>query len=88
MCVHGESNHAPGFLTAEEAKGIFHFQDLDRPDVFNGSTVLLATVTGEEALRIENQDDSKTMDEVMQVLRDMYGDGIPNATGTRSQRNP
>lgn len=56
------------------------FQDLDRPDIFNGSTLLLATVTGEEALRIEEQGDSKTMDEVMQVLRNMYGDGIPNAT--------
>ncbi|XP_068722900.1 uncharacterized protein [Montipora capricornis] len=66
---------------SQERTGYFpHFQDLDRPDIFNGSTSLLATLTGDEALRIEAQDDSKTMDEVMQVLRNMYGDDIPNAT--------
>ena len=58
-----------------------HFQDLDRPGFFNGSTMLLATVTGDVALRIEAQDSSETLEEVMQVLRNMYGDGIPNATG-------
>ncbi|XP_015767260.1 PREDICTED: polyamine oxidase-like isoform X4 [Acropora digitifera] len=57
-----------------------HFQDLDRPGFFNGSKMLLATVTGDVALRIEAQDDSQTLDEVMQVLRNMYGDGIPSAT--------
>ncbi|XP_015766353.1 PREDICTED: polyamine oxidase-like, partial [Acropora digitifera] len=57
-----------------------HFQDLDRPGLFNGSKMLLATVTGDVALRVEAQDDSQTLDEVMQVLRNMYGDGIPNAT--------
>lgn len=57
-----------------------HFQNLDRPGFFEGSKMLLATVTGDVALRIEAQDDSKTLDEVMQVLRNMYGDGIPNAT--------
>ncbi|XP_044169488.1 polyamine oxidase 1-like [Acropora millepora] len=57
-----------------------HFQNLDRPGFFEGTRMLLATVTGDVALRIEAQDDSKTLDEVMQVLRNMYGDGIPNAT--------
>ncbi|KAK2557903.1 Polyamine oxidase 1, partial [Acropora cervicornis] len=57
-----------------------HFQNLDRPGFFEGSRMLLATVTGDVALRIEAQDDSKTLDEIMQVLRNMYGDGIPNAT--------
>ena len=72
---------------SQERTGYFpHFQDLDRSDIFNGSTSLLATLTGDEALRIEAQDDSKTMDEVMQVLRNMYGDDILNATGTRIQR--
>lgn len=56
------------------------FQDLDRPGFFDGSTMILAFVTGDEALRIEAQDESKTLDEIMQVLRNMYGDGIPNAT--------
>ena len=62
------------------------FQDLDRPGFFNGSKMLLAFVTGDVALRIEDQDDSKTLDEVMQVLRNMYGDGIPNATGTMNRQ--
>ena len=68
---------------SEQRTGHFpHFQDLDRPGLFNGSKMLLATVTGDVALRIEAQDSSQTLDEVMQVLRNMYGDGIPNATGT------
>ena len=72
---------------SQERTGYFpHFQDLDRPDIFNGSTSLLATLTGDEALRIEAQDDSKTMDEVMRVLRNMYGDDIPNATGAYRSR--
>ena len=59
------------------------FHDLDRLGVFPGSTVLSATVTGDESLRVEAQDDSRTMEEVMQVLRNMYGSNIPNATGNR-----
>ena len=47
--------------------------------------MLLTTVAGDEALRIEAQDNSQTLEEVMQVLRNMYGDGIPNATGTMNQ---
>ena len=62
-----------------------HFQNLDRPSFLEGSKMLLATVTGDVALRIEAQDGSKTLDEVMQVLRNMYGDGIPNATGTMNR---
>ena len=62
-----------------------HFQNLDRPGFFEGSRMLLATVTGDVARRIEAQDDSKTLDEVMQVLRNMYGDGIPHATGTMNR---
>ena len=57
------------------------FFDLDRPGFFPGSKSLFAAVTGDEALRVEAQDDSKTMEEVMQVLRNMYGPSIPNATG-------
>ena len=62
------------------------FQDLDRPGFYKGSTMLLATVTGDVALRIEAQDNSQTLEEVMQVLRNMYGDGIPNATGTMNRQ--
>ena len=50
--------------------------------VFPGSKSLHAVLTGDEALRVEAQDDSKTMEEVMEVLRNMYGPSIPNATGT------
>lgn len=57
------------------------FNDLDRSGLFPGSTSLLAIVTGDESLRVEAQDDSKTMEEVMQVMRNMYGPSIPNATG-------
>ena len=72
---------------SKQRTGYFpHFQDLDRPGFFNGSTMLLATVTGDEALRIEAQDNSQTLEEVMQVLRNMYGDGIPNATGTMNRQ--
>ena len=43
---------------------------------------LHAVLTGDEALRVEAQDDSKTMEELMEVLRNMYGPSIPNDTGT------
>ena len=58
------------------------FFDLDRPGFFPGSTSLLAGVAGDQALKDEWQADSKTMEEVMQVLRNMYGSNITNATGT------
>ena len=58
------------------------FFDLDRSGFFPGSTSLYAVVTGNEALRVETQDDSKTVEEVMQVMRNMYGPNIPNATGS------
>ena len=57
------------------------FYDLDRPGFFPGSSVLFTVVTGAEALRVEAQDDSKTMEDVMVALRKMYGQNIPNATG-------
>ena len=40
------------------------FFDRDRSGFFPGSTSLSATVTGDESLRIEAQDNSKTMEEV------------------------
>lgn len=58
------------------------FFDLDRSGFFPGSTSLFAGVTGDQALRVELQDDSRTMEEVMQVLRDIYGSNITNATGS------
>ena len=41
-----------------------------------------AVLTGDESLRVEAQDDSKTIEELMEVLRNIYGPSIPNATGT------
>ena len=38
-------------------------------------------VTGDEALRIEKQSDLKTKKDVMDALRKMYGNTIPEATG-------
>ena len=58
------------------------FFDLDRAGFFPGSNSLYTVVTGDESLRVEAQDDSKTMEELMEVLRNMYGPSIPNATGT------
>lgn len=57
------------------------FFDLDRTGFFPGSTALFTTVTGDEAVRVEAQDDSKTKEEVMEVLRSMYGSNVTNATG-------
>ena len=57
------------------------FYDLNRPGFFPGSNLLFTAVTGDEALRVERQSDSKTMQEVMETLRKMYGPNIPEALG-------
>ena len=69
-------------MHASQKKGQFPvFYDLDRPGFFPGSATLFTAVSGDEALRVEAQDDSKTKEEVMEALRKMYGSNIPNATG-------
>ena len=45
---------------------------------YPGSNVLLVTVTGDEAIRIEQQSDSETLAEAMAVLRQMFGPHVPN----------
>lgn len=40
----------------------------------------MVTVTDDESRRIEQQKDSKTKAEVMEVLREMFGKSIPEAT--------
>ncbi|RWW35847.1 hypothetical protein BHE74_00059177, partial [Ensete ventricosum] len=45
-----------------------------------GANVLLVTVTDEESRRIEQQPDSQTKAEAMEVLRNMFGKHIPEAT--------
>ena len=57
------------------------FYDLNRPGFFPGSNVLFTVVTGDEALRVEKQRESKTKKDVMDALRKMYGNKIPEATG-------
>ena len=70
-------------LYASKERGRFPvFQDLERPGILpNGSNVLLITVTEDEGKRIEQQADSETKTEIMKMLRTIYGQGIPDATG-------
>lgn len=47
---------------------------------YPGANVLLVTVTDEESRRIEQQSNAATKTEIMNVLRDMFGKNIPEAT--------
>ena len=44
------------------------------------ANVLIVTVIDDESRRIEQQRDSDTKAEVMEVLRSMFGTNIPEAT--------
>ena len=70
-------------LYASKERGRFPvFQDLERPGILpNGSNMLLITVTEDEGRRIERQAYNETKTEVMKMLRRIYGQGIPDATG-------
>ncbi len=70
-------------LHASKERGRFPiFQDLDRPGILpNGSGVLLIVLTEDEGKRIERQPYNETKAEVMKMLRKIYGQGIPDATG-------
>ncbi|KAJ6834499.1 polyamine oxidase-like [Iris pallida] len=67
------------FLYASERRGYYpvwqHFED-----EYPGAAVLMVTVTDEESRRIEQQSDSETKAEVMEVLRSMFGKNVPEAT--------
>ncbi|KAG0456792.1 hypothetical protein HPP92_024580 [Vanilla planifolia] len=67
------------FLYASERRGYYtiwqHFEK-----EYPGANVLLVTVTDDESKRIEQQPDSKTKAEAMEVLREMFGNHIPEAT--------
>ncbi|CAL9764196.1 unnamed protein product [Musa acuminata subsp. burmannicoides] len=67
------------FLYASERRGYYpvwqHFEKQ-----YPGANVLLVTVTDEESRRIEQQPDSRTKAEAMEVLRNMFGKHIPEAT--------
>ncbi|KAJ3674092.1 hypothetical protein LUZ60_006084 [Juncus effusus] len=47
---------------------------------YPGENVLVVTVTDEESRRIEQEPDSQIKVEAMQVLRNMFGEDIPDAT--------
>ena len=70
-------------LHASKERGRFPvFQDLERPGILPiGSNVLLVTVTEDEGRRIEQQTYNETKAEIMKMLRSIYGQSVPEATG-------
>ncbi|KAF8390403.1 hypothetical protein HHK36_024929 [Tetracentron sinense] len=67
------------FLYAHEKRGYYTiWQQLETE--YPGANVLLVTVTDDESRRIEQQPDSETKAEAMEVLRSMFGKNIPEAT--------
>ena len=70
-------------LYASKERGRFPvWQDLSRPGIFPVSSgMLLITVTGAQGRRIEGQSFNETKAEIMGMLRKIYGNDIPEATG-------
>ncbi|KAI3911779.1 hypothetical protein MKW92_028109 [Papaver armeniacum] len=67
------------FIHAHEKRGYYTmWQQLENE--FPGANCLLVTVTDDESRRIEQQPDSETLTEIMDVLRNMFGQNIPDAT--------
>ncbi|CAA6659180.1 unnamed protein product [Spirodela intermedia] len=67
------------FLYASDRRGyypIWQHVEYEYP----GSNILIVTVSDEESRRIEQQPDSTTKDETMEVLRNMFGENIPEPT--------
>ncbi|EZF68561.1 hypothetical protein H105_08892 [Trichophyton soudanense CBS 452.61] len=56
------------------------FQPLDLPGALRGSGILVGTVVGKQARRVEAQTNQETQDEIMKVLRMMFGENIPDPT--------
>ena len=68
-------------LYASERRGYYPvWQDLDIdggvPEA--GTNILIVTVTGEEATRVQYQSNEETQAEIMTVLRNVYGQKIPD----------
>ena len=68
-------------LYASARRGYYPvWQDLETdaglPDI--GLNILIITVTGEEATRVQYQSDQETLAEIMNILRNVYGDNIPD----------
>ncbi|XP_074315768.1 polyamine oxidase 1-like isoform X1 [Silene latifolia] len=66
------------FLYAHERRGYYpiwkHYEN-EMPE----SNILMVMTSGEESMRIEQQSDEETKIEAMEVLRKIYGDGVPEA---------
>ncbi|KZT61148.1 amine oxidase, partial [Calocera cornea HHB12733] len=61
-------------LHASSRRGYYtQFQSLDAPGVLEGSHVLFTTLTDEESVRVEGLTDAEVQEEVLDVLRGMYG---------------
>ncbi|XP_026409866.1 polyamine oxidase-like [Papaver somniferum] len=72
-------NHTEFFIHANEKRGYYTvWQQLENE--YPGANCLLVTVTDDESRRVEQQPDSETLAEIMDVLRNMFGKNIPDAT--------
>lgn len=72
-------------LFASKQRGYYPvFQDLERYGLA-GSGILLVTTTGKEAKRVEKQTENQTKAEIMDVLRGIYGQDIPEPIGEGSR---
>ncbi|GAV88458.1 Amino_oxidase domain-containing protein [Cephalotus follicularis] len=67
------------FIYAHERRGYYTFwQHME--NAYPGSNILVVTLTNGESKRVEAQSDKETLKEAMEVLRNMFGPNIPNAT--------
>ncbi|KAI9140243.1 hypothetical protein BKA69DRAFT_1029651 [Paraphysoderma sedebokerense] len=75
--------HSEITLHASERRGYFPvWQNMNAKGYFppmDGKYLFMVTVTDEEAKRLERKDDETIKKEIMQVLREMYGENIPDA---------
>ncbi|KPI41316.1 Polyamine oxidase [Cyphellophora attinorum] len=69
------------FWDTDTQEGILPvFQSLDGPGFLEGSGILFVTVVQDQSYTVEAQNSTVTQEEVMAVLRSMYGDDIPEPT--------
>lgn len=54
--------------------------DQHMENAYPGSNILVVTLTNGESKRVEAQSDQETLKEAMEVLRNMFGPQIPDAT--------
>lgn len=65
------------FLYADSKRGYYPFwQHLENE--YPGSNILFVTVTDDESRRIEQQSDDETKTEIMEILKKLFGEGIPD----------